>query len=250
MKAKLHKMVSGYILSLNGDIDDPYAIVNEELAKDYEWYKLSLKNCQEIERGYDLDELAMGYDLYENINFVGQMRAYKAGFQKALELNNTKHYTLEDMMNCWNKALTFQNHKELFGYHIQSLRQNKWDVEIVMECPQTGCDIECDIDCYEPNKKPKFDSDGCLILKKIIKMEQRSTHYGDVSKWIEKVIDSCETYQQTFTALKLVSNFAKQLRTKTPDKYWNSYQYTVIEPLQRLVKIKRQEISFINKIEE
>ena len=97
MKAKLHKMVSGYILSLNGDIDDPYAIVNEELAEDYGWYKLSLENCQAIERGYDLDELAMGYDLYENINFVGQMRAYKAGFQKALELMGDKIFTLDDI---------------------------------------------------------------------------------------------------------------------------------------------------------
>ena len=78
-------------------------------------------------------------------------------------------------------------------------------------------------------------------------MENRSTHYGDVSKWIEKVIDSCETYQQTFTALTLVSNFAKQLRTKSPDKYWNSYQYTVIHPLRDLVRIKRQ--SLINKSE-
>jgi hypothetical protein len=42
--------------------------------------------------------------------------------------------------------------------------------------------------------------------------------------------------------------FAKQLRTKSPDKYWNSYQYTVIDPLNDLVRIKRQ--SFINKIEE
>ena len=58
MKGKLHKMESGYILSLNGDIDDPYAIVNKELAEDYEWYKLSLKNCQAIELGYDLEELA------------------------------------------------------------------------------------------------------------------------------------------------------------------------------------------------
>jgi hypothetical protein len=79
-------------------------------------------------------------------------------------------------------------------------------------------------------------------------MENRSTHYGDVSNWIEKIIDSCETYQQTFTAKKLISNFAKQLRTKSPDKYWNNYQYTVIDPLNDLVIIKRQ--SFINKIEE
>jgi hypothetical protein len=79
-------------------------------------------------------------------------------------------------------------------------------------------------------------------------MENRSTHYGDVSNWIEKIIDSCETYQQTFTAKKLISNFAKQLRTKSPDKYWNNYQYTVIDPLNDLVRIKRQ--SFINKSEQ
>jgi hypothetical protein len=79
-------------------------------------------------------------------------------------------------------------------------------------------------------------------------MENRSTHYGDVSKWIEKVIDSCETYQQTFTALKLIRNFAKQLRNGAPDKYGYSYQYTVIQPLEHKLKYKRQ--SFINKIEE
>ena len=77
---------------------------------------------------------------------------------------------------------------------------------------------------------------------KLHKMEQRSTHYGDVAKWIEKVIDSCETYQQTHTAKQLVTNFAKQLRTKSPDKYWNSYQYTVIHPLRDLVRIKRQSL--------
>jgi hypothetical protein len=79
-------------------------------------------------------------------------------------------------------------------------------------------------------------------------MEKRSTHYGDVSKWIEKVIDSCETYQQTFTVKKLISNFAKQLRNSAPDKYWNSYQYTVIWPLEHKLKYKRQ--SFIDKIGE
>ncbi len=123
--------------------------------------KLSLKNCQAIANGYDLNELAMGYDLYENINFVGQTRAYKAGFQKALDLNNTKLYTLEDMMNCWNKALTFQDHKELFGYHIQSLKQKEWDVEVEMvpALSNNGNVYYGDI--------PKLDENGCLILKRI-----------------------------------------------------------------------------------
>ena len=42
-------------------------------------------------------------------------------------------------------------------------------------------------------------------------MEKRSIHYGDVAKWIEKVIDSCETYNQLITARNLVSNFRKRL---------------------------------------
>ena len=79
-------------------------------------------------------------------------------------------------------------------------------------------------------------------------MENRSTHYGDVAKWIEKVIDSCETYQQTITAKQLVINFQKQLMRTTPDKYWRDYQYSVIWPLENLVMFKRQ--TFINKIEE
>ena len=79
-------------------------------------------------------------------------------------------------------------------------------------------------------------------------MDKRSTHYGDVAKWIEKVIDSCETYQQTFTTKQLVRNFEKQLMRTTPDKYWRDYQYGVIWPLEARVTAKRQ--SFINKIEE
>ena len=79
-------------------------------------------------------------------------------------------------------------------------------------------------------------------------MEKRSTHYGDVEKWIRKVIDSCETYQQTFTAKKMVRNFENQLMRDTPDKYWRDYQYSVIWPLEAMVTSKRQ--SFINKMEE
>jgi len=79
-------------------------------------------------------------------------------------------------------------------------------------------------------------------------MKKRNTHYGDVSKWIEKVIDSCETYQQTHAANQLVRNFRNQLMRTTPDKYWREYNYEVILPLESMVTSKRQ--SFINKVEE
>jgi len=74
-------------------------------------------------------------------------------------------------------------------------------------------------------------------------MENRSKHYGDVAKWIEKVIDSCETYQQTVTVNKLMRNFIKQLMIKEPDKYWNTYQYEVIWPLENKLIHKRNQLT-------
>jgi hypothetical protein len=73
-------------------------------------------------------------------------------------------------------------------------------------------------------------------------MENRSTHYGDVSNWIEKIIDSCETIEQTFTAKRLIRNFRKQLMKNTPDKYWYSYQYDIIWPLEESIENKRREL--------
>ena len=73
-------------------------------------------------------------------------------------------------------------------------------------------------------------------------MEKRSNHYGDVAKWIEKVIDSCETLQQTHSARQLVRNFEKQLMRNLGDKYWGGYHYEVIPPLERMVRSKRQSL--------
>jgi hypothetical protein len=79
-------------------------------------------------------------------------------------------------------------------------------------------------------------------------MGKRSNHYGDVAKWIEKVIDSCETYQQTFTVNTLIRNFRNQLMRTTPDKYWRSYQYDVIWPLETKLYSKRDNL--IKELEE
>ena len=73
-------------------------------------------------------------------------------------------------------------------------------------------------------------------------MKKRSEHYGDVSKWIEKVIDSCETYEQTTTAERLVSNFNKQLKIKQIEKYWREHFYDLISPLESKLKNKQEEL--------
>ena len=73
-------------------------------------------------------------------------------------------------------------------------------------------------------------------------MENRSRHYGDVAKWVEKVINSCETYQQTFGAKQLVRNFEKQLQRKQPEKYWREHYYNIISPLEYKLRTKRDEL--------
>jgi hypothetical protein len=173
MKGKLHKMESGYILSLNGDIDDPYAIVNKQLAEDYEWYKLSLKNCQAIEGGYDLDELAkIEYPICEVWNdeeaLIREL-AFKKGFQKALELMGDKKFSEFDITKAfeygWNQRhfdKTDEDElREIQKRFIQSLQQTEWDVEIetVPALSNNGNVYYGDI--------PKLDATGCLILKRI-----------------------------------------------------------------------------------
>ena len=73
-------------------------------------------------------------------------------------------------------------------------------------------------------------------------MEKRSEYYGDVQKWVEKVIKSCKTYEQLTTAKRLVSNFDKQLFNKFPDMYWQSFYYDVINPLESKLKNKQDEL--------
>ena len=164
MNAKLYKTEKeNYVLvdPAKGTYDDGYMLGT---SRESQYNKLSIKNCETIERGYDLDELAIESSREYFIKPIESpifTFGYEEGFQKALEVNNTKLYTLEDMMNCWNKALTFQNHKELFGYHIQSLKQTEWDVEVEMvpAMSNNGNVYYGDI--------PKLDENGCLILKRI-----------------------------------------------------------------------------------
>ena len=70
-------------------------------------------------------------------------------------------------------------------------------------------------------------------------MENRSTHYGDVEKWIRKVINSCETYQQTFSARMLVRNFEKQMNRNKVDR---NLVWSVRDSLDLELSFKRDEI--------
>ena len=153
-----------YLVDVN--TNDTVATTDKVLLKEYDGYmkKLSLKNCDAISNGYDLDEL--GLDYYKLV--FGNTKSYKDGFQKALELMGNKKFSEDDV----RKAIEFG----MKSYHswydrnedefIQSLQQTEWDVEIEME--QYVKYVPKSLATVYPTGgvRPKLDADGCLILKR------------------------------------------------------------------------------------
>lgn len=171
MKGKLYKESEGYYLSVsNKTIGTTRPLLNFDIIE----YKLSLKNCQAVERGYDLDELAyhnsLSYTWLETderdktlMSKYG-VEGFKAGFQKALELMGDKKFSVEDVIliaeyiRVASQSTPSVRTKDLIDEFIQSLQQTEWDVEVEMVKEHIGSG------CYK--KYPKLDDERCLILKK------------------------------------------------------------------------------------
>lgn len=157
MKGKLVKRSNGrFDLYSIEDVDQLNTIAS---SFDNPKEKLSLKNCQAIENGYDLDELTSKeyLDGYDTTNVC--RLAFKDGFQKALELIGNKKFGEFDMRICFYEG-KWGDKFESFEPFIHSLQQTEWDVEIV--CLHTG-----DPEHTTNTGLPKLDADGCLILKRL-----------------------------------------------------------------------------------
>ncbi len=185
MKAKLIKDNDGYWLDISDD-----GITKRPLT---DFGQLSIKNCEAIENGYDLDELAEEWCMKpennwsNNNNEVGDnYGSYKEGFQKALEILGDKKFTKNDIliaMICMQGQEVFyektfeetqETRKLYIENYIKSLQRAEWDVEIELICPHPsdtyvcGMQYGCDGDgCNHPEQIPYLDSDGCLILRRI-----------------------------------------------------------------------------------
>ena len=131
---------------------------------------LSRKNCDEVFGVVDVEKLAFNYAIEIGIlhTTLAYSKHFKAGFNKAMELNKDKMFTLEDI----GKAIMFgrweATDKAAYNNFIQSLQQTEWDVEIEMEYKDID-ELRVDKGSFlKPNDiyKPKLDADGCLILKK------------------------------------------------------------------------------------
>jgi hypothetical protein len=145
--------------------------------------KLSYNNCEAIELGYDLNQLAeqeFPYDfdipLFETLGItqkvqksilIGMLQGTLIkGFQKAIEIMVNNKFTAEDMCTMMLNTTEWMNEQspdwdanKLLTETIKSLQPNSWDVEIEMRPASL---------VYKTDETlPKLDKNGCLILKRI-----------------------------------------------------------------------------------
>lgn len=185
MNGKLIKTEVNYLL------EDKKGVVIASTSLKGDGLSLSLKNCQAIERGYDLNELGMDYasTIYDGrtelTRFNGAKVDFIKGFQKALELMGDKMFSEDDMIRFMQFIIsqeTLDNASSVstvtakyYLDNFQSLQQTEWDVEIVTENVCGRCYSNNTNECWSTKEcsdgkydypKPLLDADGCLILKR------------------------------------------------------------------------------------
>lgn len=132
--------------------------------------KLSLKNCEAIANGYDLDELAKSEAIKISETEVRDEkleRIYKRGFQKALEILGDKKFSEEELKRAMSAALSIGygrrfhvKDKQLkIDPYIQLMQQTEWNVEIEQVLVTSSIEGEA-------KWENKLDNNGCLILKR------------------------------------------------------------------------------------
>ena len=135
--------------------------------------KLSKQNCDEIFGVVDVeklaDELKAGISYKEYDHLI--KRGIIVGFNKAMELNKDKVFTLDDIQEAhrlgWDSHKDWVEGKEtnvLFLDWIKSKQPTEIEVEIEVTKSDDIKSVEKD---WYKIGEPKLDENGCLILKRI-----------------------------------------------------------------------------------
>ena len=125
MKAKLLKVAGDYHL-----YDGDKAIATSVIGDNILLPNLSWKNCQAIENGYDLYELAKEETIENEFN---SEKSFIKGFQKALEILAENKFSVEDMIHAIAMGVNHSKFKMTSVDIIKSLQKTEWDVNIEME---------------------------------------------------------------------------------------------------------------------
>ena len=154
MKPKLCKIDEEYFL---------HSIENNLIATsdNLHLHCLSMKNCQAIERGFDLDDLIdLELPLDGTTGNISERKGFKKGFEKALELLGNKMFSEEDI----HKAFHLGERGDRYDLSdlLESQKITEWDVEIIMEKVDYGLDEGGN---PQYSIEAKLDPNRCLILK-------------------------------------------------------------------------------------
>jgi len=177
MKAKLIKQNGIGIQTIDGI--DYYLILDGKtyhtnpLTSDlYNGGKLSKQNCDEIFGVVDVEKLAREEACDCEASECDVRDDYKKGFNKAMELNKDKVFTVEDMEKVILNAIEFTDFQK-----DQVRKGNYYHIalDIIQPLQQpTEVEVEIEMEYYDPLPPtrqtaliPKLDKDDCLILKRI-----------------------------------------------------------------------------------
>jgi hypothetical protein len=167
MRAKLNKVDNGYVLLVNNIM---YATDNDKLSKE---------NCDEMFGIVDDFDIALGKAMSYGDEWnkpetlTDAQKGYLHGFCDALEMNKDKVFTLDEIKEAIRIAQSIQiDHKTgvLTEYKeeeiLKMLQPTEIEVEIVTE-EEFNFDPAMGISQGHYYNKPKLDSAGNLILKKL-----------------------------------------------------------------------------------
>lgn len=160
MKAKLIKTEVNYLL------ENKEGVIIASTSLNKEGKSLSKQNCDELFGIVDVEKLVEEY-IKDDVIMPSEKSTFIFAFLNGMELNKDKVFTLEDMYYIFQLGFSLDGKaisKLEYDTHIQSLQQ------------PTEIDVEVEMYDFElPGKpigrriiKPKVDSEGCLILKRVV----------------------------------------------------------------------------------
>jgi hypothetical protein len=144
-------------------------------SRETNFKKLSKQNCDEIFGVVDVEKLADEITKeYATLTPKAFKRGVVLGINKAMELNKDKVFTLEVVHAAfgqgWERSKAEKNGAEFYSERTRFLKYIQQPTEIEVEIEMQCCgnySPPCNINC-EYGGKPKLDSEGCLILKRVV----------------------------------------------------------------------------------
>ena len=164
MKTLLRKINGIYTLMKDGKM---IASDDIDFQKDYELQKLSIENCNQIFGIFDVEKLAEDFAKIHSTYLTEQDDTefgFRNGFNKALELNKDKKFTLEQVIEAMSlyKRNEFAMSKVLVIVLDQPL-----EIEVEIEMAEVESYKDKMGNLRTEKTFPRVDKNGCLIIKKL-----------------------------------------------------------------------------------